>query len=77
LVGADIVSPRYALVDGDAYVARAHAVGLQVIPWTVDDEAAIREQIGYGVDGIITDYPTLARRVMLELGMPLPPAYHR
>jgi glycerophosphoryl diester phosphodiesterase len=37
----------------------------------------MREQIGYGVDGIITDYPTRARGVMTGLGMPLPPAYHR
>jgi glycerophosphoryl diester phosphodiesterase len=37
----------------------------------------MREQIGYGVDGIITDCPTLARNVLAELGMPVPPAYHR
>jgi glycerophosphoryl diester phosphodiesterase len=37
----------------------------------------MREQIGYGVDGIITDYPTVLRRVLADLGMPLPPAYHR
>jgi glycerophosphoryl diester phosphodiesterase len=77
IVGANIVSPRYALVTGKPYVDHAHALGLKVIPWTVNDAAAMREQIGYGVDGIITDYPTLQRSVMAELGMPLPPAYHR
>jgi glycerophosphoryl diester phosphodiesterase len=77
LVGADIVSPDYPLVTGTPYVDRAHALGLKVIPWTVNDAAAMREQIGYGVDGIITDFPTLARAVMAGLGMPLPPAYHR
>ncbi len=77
MVGANIVSPRYQLVTGRPYVDHAHALGLKVIPWTVNDAAAMREQIGDGVDGLITDYPTLARRVLNDLGMPLPPSYHR
>jgi glycerophosphoryl diester phosphodiesterase len=77
MVGANIVSPRYQLVTGRPYVDHAHSLGLKVIPWTVNDADAMREQIAYGVDGIITDYPTLLRNVMAELGMPLPPAYHR
>jgi glycerophosphoryl diester phosphodiesterase len=77
MVGANIVSPRYQLVAGKPYVDHAHMLGLKVIPWTVDDTGAMREQIGYGVDGIITDYPTLLRGVLADLGMPLPPAYHR
>lgn len=77
MVGADIVSPDYRLVTGREFVDRAHALGLKVIPWTVDDAAEMRRQIGYGVDGIITDYPTLLRGVLVELSMPLPPAYRR
>lgn len=77
LVGADIISPDYRLVTGKPYVDRAHSLGLEVIPWTVDDAAGMREQIADGVDGLITDFPTLLRGVMAELGMPLPPAYHR
>ncbi|ASW93710.1 glycerophosphodiester phosphodiesterase [Mycobacterium intracellulare] len=76
-VGADAVSPDYRLVAGKPYVDRAHALGLKVIPWTVDDVDAMRRQIGYGVDGIITDYPTALRGVLAELSMPLPPAYRR
>lgn len=77
MVGASIVSPNYQLVTGNTYVDRAHALGLKVIPWTVDDAAAMRQQIGYRVDGIITDYPTVARGVLAELAMPLPPSYRR
>ncbi|WP_369815610.1 glycerophosphodiester phosphodiesterase [Mycobacterium sp. 852002-40037_SCH5390672] len=77
LVGAGIISPDYRLVTGEPYVDRAHALGLKVIPWTVDDAAAMRRQIGFRVDGIITDYPTLLRGVLAELSMPLPPAYRR
>lgn len=77
IAGADIISPGYALVTGKSYVDRAHALGLKVIPWTVNDADAMREQIGYGVDGIITDFPARLRGVLAELGMPLPPSYHR
>jgi glycerophosphoryl diester phosphodiesterase len=76
-VGADTVSPEHRLVTGKPYVDRAHALGLRVVPWTVNDPDAMREQIGYGVDGIITDYPVRLRGVLAELNMPLPPAYHR
>lgn len=72
--GADVVSPDYSVVDR-AFVQRAHAAGLRVIPWTVNDADAMRRQIAAGVDGLITDYPARARAVMAELGMPLPPAY--
>ncbi|HEU4360575.1 MAG TPA: glycerophosphodiester phosphodiesterase [Mycobacterium sp.] len=76
MVGADILAPDYPIVDR-ALVERAHALGLKVISWTINDDATMREQIGFGVDGIITDYPAMLRGVMAELGMPLPPAYHR
>jgi glycerophosphoryl diester phosphodiesterase len=62
-VGANILSPRYTLVDR-AFVDRAHALGLKVIPWTVNDAGAMRQQIADGVDGLITDYPTRLRGVL-------------
>nr|WP_244187566.1 glycerophosphodiester phosphodiesterase family protein [Mycobacterium gastri] len=64
LVGASILSPRYALVAGNAFVDRAHLLGLKVIPWTVNDADAMWEQIAYGVDGVITGYPALLRDVL-------------
>jgi glycerophosphoryl diester phosphodiesterase len=76
LVGADIASPDFALVD-KAFVDRAHALGLKVISWTVNDPSAMRQQIADGVDGLITDFPTRLRTVLRELSMPLPPEYHR
>ena len=76
LVGANILSPAYFLVD-KSLVDRAHALGFTVIPWTVDDADDMRAQIADGVDGIITNYLALLRTVMAEFGMPLPPAYHR
>lgn len=76
MVGASILSPEYSLVNR-ALVDRAHALGLSVIPWTVDDANDMRTQIAVGVDGIITNYPAVLRTVMAELGMALPLAYQR
>ena len=38
-------------------VRAAHARGLAVYPYTVDDPADMARLIGMGVDGLITDYP--------------------
>jgi glycerophosphoryl diester phosphodiesterase len=41
-------------------LARAHALGLLVIPWTVNEAPDMRRLIGWGVDGLITDWPDRA-----------------
>src|SRR5690348_16091517 len=38
-------------------LAESHKLGLQVIPWTVNDPANIARLIDQKVDGVITDYP--------------------
>lgn len=82
--GADSFSPVYGWkrADGgyDPYVTRAmvrsaHRAGLAVVPWTVDDEAAMRDMIDLGVDGLITDYPQVLRTVLADEGFRLPRAY--
>ena len=75
-VGATILSPEHPLINR-ALVDRAHAMALQVLPWTVDDADVMRSLIDDGVDGIITNYPAVLRGVLAERGMPLPPAYRR
>ncbi|MES2784911.1 MAG: glycerophosphodiester phosphodiesterase [Pseudomonadota bacterium] len=50
----------------------AQALGLQVIPWTVNTPADMERFIAWGVDGIITDYPDRLRAVMQTRSMPLP-----
>ncbi len=39
------------------FVEAAHALELQVHPWTINDEESMKRLIELGVDGIITDYP--------------------
>lgn len=41
-------------------VAAAHAEGLQVIVWTVNEVEDMKRLVEMGVDGIITDYPDRA-----------------
>ena len=53
-------------------VKEAQALGLKVIPWTVNDKAVMDRLIGWGVDGLITDYPDRLRDVMAARGMALP-----
>lgn len=61
----EIYSPNYDLVD-EALLDSAHADGLLVIPWTVNDRGAMRELLELGVDGLITDYPDVGRAVVDE-----------
>jgi glycerophosphoryl diester phosphodiesterase len=53
------------LVD-ERFVATAHDRGLQVHVWTIDDADEMRELLDLGVDGIMTDRPTVLRTVLEE-----------
>jgi len=53
-------------------IAEAHALELEVLPWTVNDPADMARLIDAGVDGLITDYPDRLRDVMRAKGLPLP-----
>jgi glycerophosphoryl diester phosphodiesterase len=48
----------------EAEVEEAHALGLSVLPWTVNQPADMRRLIAWGVDGLITDRPDLAMDVV-------------
>ena len=47
-------------------LAAARALGLKVLPWTVNERSDMSSLIDLGVDGIITDYPDRLREVMAE-----------
>ncbi len=64
--------PNYVPYTTPALVAEAHAAGLEVIPWTINDPATMASLIDAGVDGLITDYPDRLRALMAERGMKLP-----
>lgn len=45
-------------------VAAAHAVGVEVHAWTINEEAEMERLLSLGTDGIMTDLPTLGRAVI-------------
>jgi glycerophosphoryl diester phosphodiesterase len=53
-------------------VQEAHALGLQVLPWTVDRRADMERLMDWGVDGLITDDPLLLREAMRDRRIALP-----
>lgn len=50
-------------------VKEAQALGLKVLAWTVNDPAIMERMLGYGVDGLITDRPDLARKLLDARGI--------
>ncbi len=48
------------------FIRHAHAAGKPVYAWTVNDPQQMVRLVGYGVDGIITNYPALARAVVAQ-----------
>jgi glycerophosphoryl diester phosphodiesterase len=69
--GCGTWSPYFRELDAVA-VAEAHAAGLKVVPWTINDTAEMARIIDMQVDGLITDYPDRARKVMADKGLALP-----
>ena len=69
--GGALWSPYYPELSADL-VKEAHALGLQVIPWTVNKKEDMARLIDWEVDGLITDRPDFLREVMAEKKLPLP-----
>lgn len=67
--------PDYVPFTTQSMVDEAHAAGLDVIPWTVNDKPTMHKLIDDGVDGIISDYPNRMREVAAERGYALPKGY--
>ena len=66
-------SPNFPSLDAER-VRAARALGLQVLPWTVNEATDMDRLIAWGVDGIVSDYPDRLRAAVHRAGRPLPPA---
>lgn len=72
-LGADVLAVYEQTVTVEM-IHRVHSLGMHLVPYTVNDPVRMKELIEMGVDGIVTDRVKVARSVMSELGVPLPPA---
>lgn len=51
------------------FVEAAEKRNLQVHVWTIDDEAEMRRLIDLGVHGLMTDRPSLLKKILIEKGL--------
>jgi glycerophosphoryl diester phosphodiesterase len=68
-------APYHAMLTPEI-IAQAHGLGLRVVPWTVNDPAAMARLIGWGVDGLCTDDVDLAQIAMAQAGLKPPQPWH-
>ena len=61
--GAQVLHPHFSLVEA-SFVERAHAAGLGVNAWTVDDEATATRLLATGIDGLMTNRPDIGLRAL-------------
>jgi glycerophosphoryl diester phosphodiesterase len=61
LEGLTVVTPEF--------VQRAHANGLAVHVWTINDRPTMEWLVDIGVDGVMTDRPALLEQVLAEKGV--------
>ena len=69
--GGAIWSPFWGEVNA-ANIDEAQSLGLKVTVWTVNTAADMRRMMALGVDGVISDYPDVLRRVAGDNGYALP-----
>jgi glycerophosphoryl diester phosphodiesterase len=66
--GCSTWSPFWRNIDA-ANVKEAQGLGLKVLPWTINKPEDMSDVIALGVDGLITDYPDRAHKVLAQKGI--------
>jgi glycerophosphoryl diester phosphodiesterase len=66
--GAEAYCPSADFLD-EVQVRQAHAEGIRVVPWTVNEPADWVRLLDWGVDGITTDYPDRLAALLVERGL--------
>lgn len=61
-LGASAINPHHALITPE-WVAKAHAAGLKVNTWTVNDHGDLKRVMEAGVDSVIGNFPDRTRLI--------------
>ena len=70
--GAGTWGPDYQDLSAQR-IAEAHALGLRVVPWTVNATVDMERLLAFGIDGMTTDRPDVMRDLLESKGLPVPP----
>ncbi|GAA1460823.1 hypothetical protein GCM10009603_23920 [Nocardiopsis exhalans] len=62
---AHMINPNHTTIDAD-YVGAVHDAGLEIMPYTINDPARMRQVLEMGVDGFITDFPDVGQEAVAE-----------
>jgi glycerophosphoryl diester phosphodiesterase len=62
--GYDAVAPQFGAADFPLVAREAHSLGLDVIPWTLNDPQSVASAAANGADAVITDDPPMAARAL-------------
>ena len=72
--GAGTWGPDYQDLDAQR-ITEAHALGLRVVPWTVNAPVDMERLLAFGIDGMTTDRPDVLRELLESRGLPVPPPF--
>ncbi|KAF8971435.1 PLC-like phosphodiesterase [Flammula alnicola] len=73
--GVEPVDGGYFPFTTEEMILQAHELGMMVKPWTVNYLDIAEQLIDWGVDGIISDYPTQIRRLVRQRGESVSPSF--
>jgi glycerophosphoryl diester phosphodiesterase len=65
-LNVQIISPDYSLINKNI-VNKLKQNGFEVLPWTINELESLKQNIDYGVNGIITDYPVQMKEYLLKI----------
>ena len=68
-LGVSAIRTRGIRVLDPRLVATSHAAGLAVHVWTINDPDQMVNLVQMGVDGIITDRPSMAKEIFQDMGV--------
>jgi glycerophosphoryl diester phosphodiesterase len=66
---AEFYFPEFEYLD-EQQLKQAHAAGIRVVPWTVNEPADLQRLLDWGVDGITTDFPDRLAQALRARGVP-------